>query len=133
VLRYLKAFSLIELMICIVLIIILSSIGYPLYRHPIIKAKREAAKTALLNLAIALEDYRLRQGSYAGAVLAELTSLMSIQAPDYQLQLQSASTSYYLEAIPLGKQTQDSECMNLGLDHLGTRSRSGSAPLLQCW
>lgn len=124
-------FSLIELLVCLGIISLLSLMSYPLFTHFILKAQRLEAKAALLRTAEALENYYADHLSYAGATLAKLNIQDSIKEEHYQLQLESDDQAYVIRALPKDMQTQDSECGDYSLNHLGQRGSGGNTN--DCW
>lgn len=127
-------FSLLELLITCAIIAILTGIGYPLYTHHLIKARRLEAKTALLQLAQQLEHYAVVHGSYQGVTLNQLgITAVSIQG-FYQLHIDSLAADYYsISASPLGAQRQDVNCGRLTFDSVGRRGFDGSGSVAKCW
>ncbi len=59
-----KGFTLIEVMIAVVIIAILTTIGYPMYTSRLARGRQAAAKVALEGIRIAMENYRARNGGY---------------------------------------------------------------------
>ncbi len=129
--RIQPGFSLIELLVCLGIISLLSLMSYPLFTHLILRAHRLEAKAALLRTAEALENYYADHSSYAGATLAKLNIPDSTEGGHYQLQLDSGDQAYLIRALPKGMQTQDSECDEYSLNHLGQRGSGGNTN--DCW
>ncbi|MFA5959438.1 MAG: type IV pilin protein [Tatlockia sp.] len=123
-----KGFSLIECVIVIALIGILATFSYPAYQNALVRARRTDGQTALLQLALRMEQYYQQQQSYQRATVEILGSAYS---PEhwYQLNLISQSDEdFALTATPLGAQAKyDSLCPLLRLNSAGLR-----APL-SCW
>jgi type IV pilus assembly protein PilE len=57
-------FTLVELMIVVVILIILAGVGYPLYQDQLRKARRTDARSAAMQVALAQEQYFTRTGRY---------------------------------------------------------------------
>ncbi|NHZ91696.1 prepilin-type N-terminal cleavage/methylation domain-containing protein [Massilia sp. CCM 8733] len=69
-------FTLIELMICVVVIGILSAIAYPSYTRHVVAAQRSAAQTHLLQMAAKQTDYLASSRTFG--TLAEITALVEV-------------------------------------------------------
>lgn len=129
-----KGFSLLELLIVILIIGICSSFGIQLYRQEAIKAHRTVAKRALLQLASQLEHYYQDQFSYKGATLEKLNLLPETESGYYGLSLvRLEKTNYFIQANPLGIQTNDLECGAFGLDQMGRKFITGRGVTNECW
>jgi type IV pilus assembly protein PilE len=151
-----RGFSLIELMIALAVIGVLSAIAYPAYQSHILRTHRATAAACLQELALQMERRYTVRISYlpgAGQPALPVLSCTNAAAGRYDFSHGTVSgppatpggaataltgptdSSYLLQATPLGAQlAQDTACGTLGLDHLGTRSRSGTAADVQsCW
>lgn len=102
-------FTLVELMIVLAVVVILFSIAVPGYNNHVIQTRQTDAQSALLGLASAMEQYRLRTGSYLDAAS---NINYPLQAPvdggtaHYDLQIIAATVSYELQAVPLSSSPQ---------------------------
>lgn len=117
-------FSLIELMIVCAVIAVLAAIAMPRYQMHVVKARRMAAITCLMDQAQVQERWRTGTFSYVGAPAAPCTG----DARGYRIDVLGTRTGYQINATPepgLG----DSACGVLGLDHTGARSPTDP----QCW
>lgn len=126
-----NGFSLIEVMIVVIIIGILCAIAYPSYQQYIHKSHRAQARAALLTAASHLEKTAAATGVYA-TTLPE--SLKTVESKTYTIALASGAspTAYLLQALPTGAQQQD-KCGALRLNSMGEKSRTGNAPLSECW
>lgn len=123
-----KGFSLFELLIVLVIIAILASISYPIYRYALIKTHRIEAKLALMHLANSLENYYLKNNSYRGATLSKCHSHEMTDKKFYKLSIKTDKNSYQLIASAT---FSDPECSRFMLNQLGERTSSGSSK--HCW
>ena len=69
--NYMRGVTLLELMIVVVVIGILTAIAYPSYRQYVAKAKRNEAKSCLLQIATLQERFYLSNNTYT----ADMTEL----------------------------------------------------------
>ena len=125
-------FSLIEIMITLMIFTLLMSISVPLYSQYFITQNRFAAKTLLLKVAAALEQYYLENNSYAGVTLAS-AGFTAETGYQYALSMTADNNRYTVMATPVNKQKADEVCGILGLASDGEKSVSGSGSVAQCW
>lgn len=125
-------FTLIELMIVVAVIGILAAIAYPSYKDYVIRAKRADGKTALLQVQLAQEKYRANHVAYG--TLDQIGA--SHTSPD----------GYYTIAIPVGSTLDgtnytvtaaptfaDIKCGTLGINQAGTKTKTGTDSVVNCW
>lgn len=125
-------FSVMELLIALMMLCMLFSAGFYFYSHHIAKAKRFRAASVLLQSAMALEQYRIREQTYQDASLENLS--VRETTPDYQIMMTSTASDYLLKATPLGKQAaNDAECAVLMLTSRGEKLISGTGNAMDCW
>lgn len=128
-------FTLIELMIVVVIIAILAAIAYPSFMEQVVKTRRKAAASCLMEAAQFMERYYTTRLTYVGAdpVLAcetDIANNYTIAAP-----AGLTATAYSLTVVPQGAQaTHDTKCGTLGIDQAGIRTKSGTATAVnECW
>lgn len=140
--RYL-GFSLLELLIVLAIITVLASFSYPSYLKQVQKSQRIEAKTALSIIAQQQEEYFLQHLSYAASldILDSSVQAQNSQADKapYQFSITQAlpkncssdkaspCIGYTIVADADNRQSSDSQCQQIRLNHLGKQS-----PLI-CW
>lgn len=131
-----RGFSLVELMIALVVIVILVSLALPSYTNYVIRNSRQQAETLLLSLAGLEEKIFLNSGAYAvgpGKVAAAYDGSVSgglglgtDKSPDgrYSVAVTGTTTTYLLTASPIstGPQAGDGD---ITLDDAGSRRWNG--------
>lgn len=129
--KKLFGFTLLELLIAILIVGILTSIGYASYSSHVLKAKRADGQVALLQLAGDLERYYIEHNSYAGATLSNVGSSKKSPEGYYQLAITSANqTSFSIKANPL---QNDPKCGALTYNNLGQKGNTGNIKASVCW
>jgi len=135
-------FTLIDLMICVAVIGVLSTVAYPAFSSTVSKSRRSDALVALMKLQLAQERHRADHPSYA-----DLTQLgLPDRSPSghYQLNLQGVTAEgYTVHATAIGAQQGDTLCRHLRLSLIGANlthesgdsAALGNAPAInrRCW
>lgn len=117
-----------ELLSCLAILMILSTISYPIYENYLSRAYRLQAEIHLLKLAQDLEYYQAEHGSYLGFKEIPLSQ-------HYEIRIKEATEDeYHLEALPQKQQAKrDKNCGTLSLHNKGKREISGKGALRECW
>lgn len=132
--------TLIELMVVVVIIGILASIAVPSYRNYVIRTNRTEAKTALMATASALERCYTRFLQYNNPGCAVALPL-PVPGGRYQIQVGADGINaqdFSIQAVPQGRQADDTDCGTLNLNSRSQRSQTGTkgtdaAGTVACW
>jgi len=148
-----RGFTLIELMMVLVVLVILVSIALPSYRDYVLKSNRAVAKGKLLELAARQESFFADNKVYSntldaflglGTVNARVDSnynWVPVASADgiYQVSVATAAVggvdnmAFTLTATPVNSQARDSgKCAAFTLTDTGQRGATGSLGL-DCW
>lgn len=127
-------FTLVELMVTVAIIAILAGIAYPNYINHVVKTRRVAAASCLMEHAQFMERYYTTKLSYVAAPAP-------VTCPDisdsYTIEFTAAPTAraYVLRAVPKGAQsTKDTGCGTLSINQAGVKSISASGGAVSsCW
>ena len=132
--RYMRGVTLTELMIVVVVVSILAAVAYPNYREFVARAKRNEAKSCLLQVATLQERFYLQNNVYttdmtnlgfanAGGNLSDSGSyICAVNAADANTF--TATATYQNADAEAGK------CMTFTIDGRGNKT---SAPAADCW
>lgn len=110
--RAMRAMSLIELMLVVVILGILASLIFPSFKQQIMISRRGDGISQLLQLKIQQESFRIENNSYASS---EQLTLPSSEYYTFSVSNESATT-YSLKATAKGSQLEDKSCKVLSLD-----------------
>lgn len=125
--KFIRGFSLIELMITIAIVAILASVAYPSYATFIRKAKRVEAQAELLNWANRQISWRADHPSYS-------STIKPTDSENYEYTMVFTASSFTLTASALDDQLKDKEagvaCTQMSIDQNGT---VGPDMNKKCW
>ena len=127
-----RGFTLIEIMVVIAIVGILFGIALSSYQSNVLKTKRQAAQSCLMEYAQSLERYYTTNTSsplsFTGATLSATAACATSLASAYGFTLSSTSSTYTLTATAKGPQSSDASCTPLTLQQDGTKT-----PTRGCW
>jgi len=107
-------FTLIELMICIAVVGVLSSVAYPAFSGTLATTRRSDALVALMKVQVLQERYRADHASYGS--LSQLGLDNASPSRHYQVEmLESSASGYVVRASAVGGQQRDTPCRHLRL------------------
>jgi len=141
-----RGVTLMELMTVVTIISIIAAVSYPSYTQFIIRAKRSAGTSMLMQVADRQQQYFMDNKRYAAnltnlgfdddtVMIADDGNIVSSSDEDrvYGISLSVVTaTTYTLTATPqLRQSAKDSSCGSLSLTHTGAKSQSGTGD--NCW
>jgi len=133
-----KGFTLVELMIVLVIVGILSAVGFGFYGDNVRASNRTEGRSALAQSAASLEKCKSLYGAYnINANCAEGTALAATYTTDtdlYTISAALAATTFTLTATPVdpGPQASDADCTTMTLTNTGVKAGTGAVPA-DCW
>ncbi len=138
--------TLLELMIVVAIIAIIASAAYPLYAQYVVRAKRAAGTSMLLQVADRQQQYFMDNKTYASSLenlgytanpfmIDEQGKVVDAADADriYNISLSDTSaTTYTATAEPQLQQAEkDTQCASLTLTHAGEKGHTGGGS--GCW
>lgn len=132
-----SGFTLIELMVVILVLGVLAGIAYASYENATVASRRKAAAACLLEASQFMERYYSTNLRYTDAVIPALPCRTEL-TPHYTIPTPTlTATTYALTIVPVSGSRQaakdGAKCGTLGITQAGTKTRTGSAPLSECW
>ena len=131
-----RGFSLVELMITLVILIIIASLAVPNYIKNMERMRRSEAMDSLLRIAAEQEKHFLQNNAYA-AELADFDNDFPAASDNgyYTLALDTHASGYEAKATATGVQLKDETCREFVLDGSGARTAIDSKgdPTELCW
>jgi type IV pilus assembly protein PilE len=132
--KYMRGVTLTELMIVVVIIGILTAVAYPSYRQYAAKAKRNEAKSALLQIATLQERHYLQNNEYT----ADMTNLgfpvsdnFLTDSKSYIVDVTAASASAFSATATYQKADKEADkCASFSINGTGSKT---STPNDDCW
>ena len=132
--KYMRGVTLMELMIVVVIVSILTAIAYPNYREFVARAKRNEAKSCLLQISTLQERFYLQNNVYTtdmtnlgfGAAANNLTDSGS-----YVCNVTAADANTFTAVATY--QNADAEAGKCSTFNIDGRGQKTSAPAPDCW
>lgn len=141
-----RGFTLIEVLTAMVVVGILAAIAIPSWRSHLLKARRSDARSALVALQKAQDQYFGRHARYAGSAQLTSPSPGGLGAAEtspqgyYRIALETSADGLAYRAVARAEsgegQTDDSRCEEFSLDHNGqrrARDAGGADRSQDCW
>ena len=132
--RYMRGVTLVELMVVVVIVTVLAAIAYPNYREFVARAKRNEAKSCLLQVATLQERFYLQNNVYTTDMrnlgFANAANNMT-DSGTYSCNVTAANANTFTAVATY--QNADAEagkCAQFTIDGAGTK---GSTPAADCW
>ena len=131
--KYVRGFTLIELMIVVAIAGILAAVAVSFYGSYITAASRSEAREELTETAGSLEKCRSLYGSYSH-LNCNVALGFATTSNYYTIGGAVNPTNFGLTATPIaaGRQSADTDCTSLTLSNTGIKGGTG-ADITECW
>lgn len=119
-----KGFTLVELMITVVIVSILAAVAYPSYKKHIVKTRRSAAQSHLLDVSQYQQQYLLDARAYATDLGAPLPTAPTDVSKYYTITLETTvgpPSTFKLTATPKSNTSQEGD-VTLTIDNTGAKT-----------
>jgi type IV pilus assembly protein PilE len=140
-------FTLIELLVVIIIIGILTSISYPIFRGSVVQTHRADGKDAILRAAALQERWYTENNEYTGTIgdiggvnsregyYTIAVAVGDITGTTCNTGTHAQDNCYVLTATPtsVGGQDQDGDCASFVLNSFGQKTVSGTLSAADCW
>lgn len=131
-----RGFTLVEVMIALVVVVLLSAVAFPTYQQQVAKGRRTDAKQSLVELSQKMERFYTERGTYVGATLGTTGLYPLVTSGGYYDLSITAQTvdGFTVKASPRGAQVGDA-CASFLYNQLGEQLVSNDASLsaVKCW
>lgn len=130
--KYMAGVTLLELMIVVVIIGVLASVAYPNYRDFVARAKRNEAKSVLLEVAAAQERFYLQNSRYGTLVELGYDDPIVSDTETYNVTVAGPDASNYLATAAYQKSDGElGKCTTFTIDGRGDKNSTGAYS--DCW
>jgi len=144
--RHQSGMTLIEVLVVVVIVSVLAAFAFPSYMQFVVRAKRSAATSMILQVADRQQQFFMDNKRYAATLpqlnfpaatfmIADEGAFVADGAADrvYQVSLSNTTaTTYTVNAVPqLNQAIKDTQCGSLSLTHTGVKGQSGGGQ--NCW
>jgi type IV pilus assembly protein PilE len=130
-----RGFTLVEVLVVVFIIAVLTTIAYSSYQDSLVRTRRNAALGCLLENSQFMERYYTTNLTYVNA--PDPTCSAGRDVTDfYTVSFDGTPTAsaYSLRAVPTTRQsTRDAKCGTLGINQTGTKTKTGTGSLDDCW
>ena len=132
--KYMRGVTLMELMIVLVIIGILAAVGYPSYTQYLAKAKRNEARSCLLQIATRQETVYLKENSFTtdmGKLGFPVAANFLTGSESYICTVNAANAQTFSATATYQKgDAEAGKCATFTIDGAGQKS---STPFDDCW
>lgn len=125
-----RGFSLIEVMVVVLIIGVIAAIALPSYNEHVRKTRRMAGGACAMAVAQQMERFYTANLTYEG-IVANTASCQDNALNFYDIEVESAATTYTVSAIPARNHAGDA-CGTLSVNQAGTQAATGTAGT-NCW
>ncbi len=130
-------FNLLELMIVVAIIGILTGLAYTSYADSVVKSRRKAATSCMLEEGQFLERRFTTNLTYVGSKAALIASPLQCQTDlvvFYKIEPSAEGVrTYTITATPYTAKQKDPLCGTMTINQLGAKTKTGTATQVECF